>query len=298
VREIFKRFSQGEAVSAIVRDLDERGIRTKNGSQFSRPSVTRIVLDGAAYIGKRRFNGGPLLDGDWNPIVDEDTYWRAVAVLSDPARKPANGGIRPGSARWLLSYLATCGVCGGLISMRHAPRAGSRQVAYYRCVRKGCVQAPVSWADGLAGVGVAMFCAGSPLYEVLTRGEDAQAQAARDEAQSERDRLAEFEEQAATGAISAASFARIASKIEAHIAELEARAVELSAPPALRELQSSAATREERFTEIHARWEAMELASKRSVIRAIFAPELHPAGSNAADPRRFRMPLAPGLRIE
>jgi hypothetical protein len=143
----------------------------------------------------------------------------------------------------------------------------------------------------MATVAVTGFCAGSPLYEVLTRADDREAQAARDEAEAEASRLAEFEAQAVSGALSADSFARIARGIERRIAELEERARELSAPPALRELVSNAATGEERQADIYARWTGMSIPARRSVISAIFAPVLYPANGNPADQNRFRMPL-------
>jgi DNA invertase Pin-like site-specific DNA recombinase len=290
VAEIIGRIAKDEAVSAILRDLAARGITTRAGGAWSRSSLTRLVLGGVVYLGKRRHNGSPLLDGNWPALVDEETYWRAHAVLSDPARKPEGGGIRPGRTRWLLSYVASCSVCGGPLSMRHLPRAGSGQTAYYRCVR-GCVSAPVAWLDRMATVAVTGFCAGSPLYEVLTRADDREAQAARDEAAAERERLAEFESQAVSGALSADSFARIARGIERRIAVLDKRARELSAPPALRELTTDAATPEERWADIYARFCSMPLTARRSVIAAIFAPVLYPAGGNPSDRSRFKMPL-------
>jgi site-specific DNA recombinase len=291
VREIIERIARNEAVSAILRDFAARGETTRAGKPWSRSSLTRLVLEGVVYIGKRRHNGSALQAGEWPPVVEPETYWRAVAVLSDPARKPKGSGIRPGRARWLLSYVAACGVCGGPLSMRHLPRS-SGQTAYYRCAR-GCVSAPVAWLDEMATVGVVGFCSTSPLYEVLTRADDKEAQAARAEAQAERDKLAEFEEQAISGAISAASFARISARLEAQITELEARATELSAPPALRDLVSSAATQEERWEDIHARWRDMPLTAKRGVVSAIFAPVLYPANGDPSDRSRFRMPLDP-----
>ena len=291
VREIIGRIARDEAVSAILRDFTERGIRTRAGAVWSRSSVTRLVLEGVVYIGKRRHNGSQLVDGNWPPLVEEDIYWKAVRVLSNPARKPKGGGIRPGRTRWLLSYVAACGVCGGPLSMRHLPRT-TGQVAYYRC-GNGCVSAPVAFLDEMATVAVVGFCSGSPLYEVLTRGDDREAQAAKDEAEAERERLADFEEQAVSGQLSAESFARIARGIEARIAELEARARELSSPPALRDLVSDAATEEERWKDIHQRWLDMPLTARRAVITTIFAPVLYPANGNPADRGRFRLPLNP-----
>ena len=296
VRETIERISQEEAVSAILRDLAARDITTRSGGNWSRSSLTRLVLEGVVYIGKRRHNGSPLTDGNWPPLVDEDTYWRAVAVLSNPARKPKGGGIRPGRARWLLSYVAACGVCGGPLSMRHLPRSQG-QVAYYRCIRKGCVSAPVAWLDEMATVGVVGFFSRSPLYEVLTRAGSQEAQAARDEADAERTRLAEFEEQAVSGRISAESYARIAGGIETRIAELEEMARSLSAPPALRDLVDgvSGASREERWDDIHARWTGMPLTARRAVISAFFAPVLYPANGNPADRSRFKIPINPAI---
>jgi site-specific DNA recombinase len=295
VREIIERISRDEAVSAILRDLAERGVTTRAGGRWSRSSLTRLVLGGTVYIAKRRHNGSPLLDGNWPALVDDETFWRAHAVLSDPARKPRGGGIRPGRARWLLSYVASCGVCDGPLSMRHLPRSAG-QTAYYRCIRKGCVSAPVEFLDSLATYAVIRFCSESPLFEMLTRGDDKEARAAKDEAQAERDRLAGFEAQAIDGRMSAESFARIARGIERRIATLEARARELSSPPALRELVSSEATGEERFNDILARWRDMPVSARRSVVTSIFAPVLYPAGGNPGDSSRFKMPLNPQLR--
>jgi DNA invertase Pin-like site-specific DNA recombinase len=302
VREIITRLSRSEAITAIIRDLDQRGIRTRAGGKWSNASIARLAKEGVVYIGKRRHNGGPLLDGNWDPIVDVDVYWRAVNVLADPNRKrqaDKRGGIRPGAARWLLSYLAHCGVCSRPLSVKYLDRAAARRIPHYRCA-EGCVVSTVEWLDELATVAVVGFCAQTPMYELLTREEDSEAQAARNEAAGERARLAGFEEQAISGKISASSFTRIASGIESRIAELEERATKLSTPPPLRDLMAgvSGATREERHAEILRRWDAMALTSQRAVVRAMFAPVLHPAGRNPSDPARFKCPPAPGLLAE
>src|SRR5689334_21099420 len=79
VAEIITRIANSEAVSALVNDLAERGIMSPTGkTRWSRGTVCRLVLEGVVYIGKRRHNGGPLLDGNWPPLIDEATYWRAV----------------------------------------------------------------------------------------------------------------------------------------------------------------------------------------------------------------------------
>jgi site-specific DNA recombinase len=298
VREILGRLARADSITGILRDFDRRGIQTRAGKSWSGASIARIATDGFVYIGKRRSADGVLSDGNWPALVTEDVFWAAHAVVTDPARKvqaEKRGGIRPGAARWLLSYLAVCGVCGRPLSVKNIVRV-SGDIPHYRC-SQGCVTAPVKWIDELAIVGAALFCSQSPLFEMLTRSDGAEARTARAEAAAERARLAEFEEQAASGAISAASFARIASGIESRIAELEERATRLSTPPPLRDLMTgvSAATPEERFAEILTRLKDMPLTSLRAVVRAAFAPVLYPAGADPRDPARFKMPPATSL---
>ena len=274
VTEIITRIADGEAVSSIVNDLAARGVLSPTGRErWSRGTICRLVLEGVVYIGKRRHNGGPLRDGNWPALVDEAVYWRAVAVLSDPARKPRGSGIRPGRARWLLSYIATCAVCGGPLSVRHLPRAGSKQIAYYRCIRRGCVSAPADWLEGFVADEVMRWCAEPGRYEQLAGRDDTAAQAARDEAAAERGRLDQFEADAIAGRISAASFARIAAGIEARIAELDERARELATSPALAGFWSRSPQHETAYRRLDflGRWEEMAISARRSVVAALVA---------------------------
>lgn len=294
VREIITRIAQGVAVSAIVTDLFERGILSPTGKpRWSRSSVVRLVTEGFVYIGKRRHKDGPLLDGDWPAIVDTDIYWAAVTVLSDPARKASlknGGGIRPGRSRWLQTYITTCAVCHGPLSVKHLPRAGSGKVPHYRCVGKGCASAPVDWLDFVVTMAVVRWCSQPIVYEVIIAGESREALAAKAEADAERNRLAEFERQAIAGKISAAMFARVTAGIEDRIRRLDNQAEMAASLPELRGLvavhEGSQQAREE---DIYERWLAMPLPAQRRVLRTLAAPELSPAGDNPEDPFRIKM---------
>jgi DNA invertase Pin-like site-specific DNA recombinase len=287
VREIITSIAASKPISRIISDLAERGVPSPTGRpRWAGGTIARIVLEGVVYIAKRRYNGGPLLDGNWPALVDEDVYWKAVTVLQDPRRRPANGsGIRPGRSLHLLSYIAVCDVCEGPLSMRHKTRAGSRQVAYYRCARKGCVSAPMDWLDFLVTEAVIALCSQPSVYQGITETDDREAQAARDEAQSERARLETFEAQAVAGTLSASSFAKIAAGIETRVAELEARAEQLAAPPALRDLVST-----DREADIRERWEGMPIPARRNVVRELYLPRLGPAGTGERlSPWRVKM---------
>src|SRR6201989_3010693 len=113
--------------------------------------------------------------------------------------------IRPGSPGWAVSVPAgSDGYCPISLIARNAE-------VRYQCAtsRAPKVRSPITAAsvkaasplrsngfDDRATSAVVRFCAQSPLYEVLTRGDDKESQAARDEAGAERERLAAFEAQA------------------------------------------------------------------------------------------------------
>jgi DNA invertase Pin-like site-specific DNA recombinase len=298
-REIITRLSRADSVSGIIYDLAQRGITRRDGEPWAHSSIIRMVLEGVVYIGKRRHNSGELLAGNWPPLVDEDVYWAAVAVLRDPARKAAataRGGIRPGAARWLLSYIATCARCGAQLTVTTNRRRNGVPEPQYRCGGKNShCYAPVEWVDWLIGEAVVRWCAQPHAYAEITKGSDRDAVAAADEATAERQRLATFTAQAIAGTLTATAYARIATGIEARIAELEARAAQRGAPAELRALAGERGARE---ADIAARWLAMPTAARRSVIRKIAAPTLAPTGRGGAllSPHRvkpnFAVPLA------
>jgi hypothetical protein len=65
---------------------------------------------------------GKILDGVtavWPPLVTEDVFWTVQRILTDPARTTTGR-----TARYLLSHVVRCGVCGALI-WRHLMNSGS-----------------------------------------------------------------------------------------------------------------------------------------------------------------------------
>src|SRR5262249_19436252 len=113
--EIIRRIASAEPVSAITDDLNRRAVPAHGGNhgsgKWTRRTVRRFA-GSVAYIGKRRVNG-ELVDAQWDPIIDEDTFWAAQHVLNNPKRHKTSSGkaIRPGKSKYLLSYLMICDVC-------------------------------------------------------------------------------------------------------------------------------------------------------------------------------------------
>jgi Recombinase len=103
----------GEPIEAVTRALNARKVPSPRGGRWTHATVRWARLN-VTYIAKRKHNGGPLLDGDWSALVDEETFWSGVALLTAGSRKV----IRPGRAVWLLSLVAECAKCGGPAAAR------------------------------------------------------------------------------------------------------------------------------------------------------------------------------------
>ncbi|MBA3290875.1 MAG: recombinase family protein, partial [Actinobacteria bacterium] len=105
IRKAVDALLAGASIHGIARDLNERAVRTSTGATWRNTEV-RAMLRNPRYAALRVYQGEIIGKGSWPPIIDEDTHYAVVAVLSQPERHKA-GPPR----RYLLSGLALCGVC-------------------------------------------------------------------------------------------------------------------------------------------------------------------------------------------
>jgi site-specific DNA recombinase len=118
VREGYRLFNSGVSLAAIAREWNARGLLTpaqasRGGGNRWQAITVRNVLYAARNAGlveyRPRTAGRQIVaKGNWEPIVSEDTWRAARAVLSDPARR-TTPGPKP---RWLLTGILICGKCG------------------------------------------------------------------------------------------------------------------------------------------------------------------------------------------
>jgi site-specific DNA recombinase len=255
--EIIRRIASAEPVSAITDDLNRRAVPAHGGNggsgKWTRRTVRRFATS-PAYIGKRRVNG-ELIDAQWEPIIDEDTFWAAQHVLSNPLRHKT----RPGKCKYLLSYLMTCEVCGAPMAV-DTPRHRMVTVKYWCSDHKGHYNRVVMGdADDFVTRAVIGRLSSPDFYKHLANGSDEKIIQARAEAARLR---AELDEWAAAD-ITPRAYAIREAKLLPLIEAAEQRATELSVPLPLRDLASPGA-------DIQARWDAMVIAAKREVIRLLF----------------------------
>lgn len=251
VREIVTRIGRAEPVITITRDLNDRGVPSPTGRQWQRQIVRRVAMN-PAYIGQRIY-AGESHSGEWPALVDAESFYAARRVLDDPRRTTT----RPGRVKYLLSYLATCGVCGGLLQA--APRKGAPS---YYCH----ASARVAWLDEIV-TGVVLDRLDDPeLLARLHAPDDATVVEARSQVATLRNRLGEFRDAAAAGELTPSSLAHVETKLLADIQAAEGRASQAGMPLALRDLTGGPDLRE--------RWKRLPVTTQREVVNALLVVKL------------------------
>lgn len=127
--EAAARILAGESAGAIARDISARGWRTPAGNPFTHSTLRKMLA--------RPRLAGLMPDGissaAWDPILPREEWESLVAVLD---AKAAAFGYASNARKYLLSGIATCGVCGATLRTRaayHRPGATG-----YACVAPGC----------------------------------------------------------------------------------------------------------------------------------------------------------------
>ncbi len=129
IREAAQRILDGASVSSIARDWNERMVPTvQNAKHGWTPTSVAGILRNPRVTGLRVHNGEVVAEGNWDPILDRETFERLEAKIRRTARK----GRRP---KQLLSAIARCGLCGHPMWGSHK-REGERWVRRYVCLKR------------------------------------------------------------------------------------------------------------------------------------------------------------------
>jgi site-specific DNA recombinase len=129
VRRIFGLYTDGKlGTTAIAHQLEAEGAPAPRQQGWSRNALL-LILQNPAYLGLIRWNG-QLHQGQHQPLIDQDTFEQAQAIL---ARRNENAALRRGnSSDFLLSGLVRCAGCGRAYVGTSA-HGRSRRCTYYAC---------------------------------------------------------------------------------------------------------------------------------------------------------------------
>ncbi|WP_425311644.1 recombinase family protein [Marinagarivorans algicola] len=148
VQEIFTRYANEESVTAILNDLNARGVNTKRwrtragklkgGKTFNRNAIYTL-LKNRVYLGEV-FYDDAWRDGAHEPIIDRD-LWNKVTVLLDARSR--RGESRPSSDEGSIFMLRgrVFGADGRAMSPWLSSAYKGRKYAYYQLIDKVTVHA-------------------------------------------------------------------------------------------------------------------------------------------------------------
>jgi DNA invertase Pin-like site-specific DNA recombinase len=144
VRRIFASLAAGGSLRATTAALNADQVPTRSGRPWV-PSTVRGIALSYTYAGKRVHDPGhhgghghrmspdaKIYDATWPPLVDDERFYAVRRILLDPRRKTT----RPGKVKHLLSMIATCGACGGPLTVTYRKLDGKRPA--YACRDRSC----------------------------------------------------------------------------------------------------------------------------------------------------------------
>lgn len=144
VREAYRRLlSNGDTLYAICSDWNARGVLSVSGKTWStqalrsmllRPSNAQFIRTGSGWDYDMTIDAttGEIRRGKWDPLIDDDAYLKARALLLSPSRR-TNPGRK---SVHLVSGIARCGLCGAPLRSSSIDDKKGGRVPIYRCVSK------------------------------------------------------------------------------------------------------------------------------------------------------------------
>lgn len=128
VDEIFRRYASGESIKQLREELNQRGLKTQKGRQFTY-STFSTVLKNRKYIGEYKYQD-VVIPGGVPAIVPQDIFDRVQARLAKNQQTPA---AAKAEERYLLTTKLFCGMCGKLMAGESGTSGTGRTYRYYKC---------------------------------------------------------------------------------------------------------------------------------------------------------------------
>lgn len=237
------------------------------GTNWTDTTVRQLLLN-EQCIGSRVFKGEVVKRDCWEPLVDSEVFWAVNNLLKLPARRKGVAGR--GSAIHLLSFIAYCH-CGSPLGWG----GNGKQYPRYRCQGNGFghrdgrkVLAPDVQHVSIAAAELDDFVTEWTLYylsdpETAARLravsiDNAEAAAARAEAERGRAELADWEQKAIDGQISLEMYLAKKAKLEPSVVDAERRAVWTGLPKDILDMCGPDAAK---------KWRQLGVSGKRRVIK-------------------------------
>jgi site-specific DNA recombinase len=258
IRAAAVRVLAGASTSSVCKDLNDRGVPTTGGGEWS-PTTLRRILTNPRTAGRAVLLGEDFGRGDWPAILDQDTADRLAALYTGLNRRTAPPTVH---VKYLLSGMARCGLCGEPVYAR--PVKDGPMV--YRC-RTAHLARRLDLVDEVVEATVVGRLAQPDAVDLLAP--DADLDALRAQATELRDRRDGLASLLADGLMSAAATRESASKLTAAISTIE-RQMTAATPGPLTSLLGA--------DDVAKHWASLTLLAKRDVINVLMTVTIKPAG--------------------
>lgn len=252
--KMYSDFLAGVAQGRIARGLNERGILTSLGNQWSQNAV-RVLLRNARNAGLRTRHGELIGKAQWDPIVPEEVWARTVSTMDN--RKPHSGG---GARKYLLTGVAKCGVCEGPIRAGYTNRGVRNYVCY-----KGHVGRNGEGLDELIHALVLARLADPDLAGLFPGESSDDTEALRSESDTLRGRLDQLAESYADGTLTRSQLITGTERIKARIAVVQSMLAAMASNETLAQIIESG--------DRPRLWESLDVARQRNVVSELM--EIH-----------------------
>ena len=137
VQELFARYADGERLTVLQAEMEERGLRSRRGNAYT-VSVLSNLLKNRKYIGEYKY--GDVITPDGIPaIIDKELFERVQMRMAANKKAPARAKAEE---EYLLTTKLYCGDCGRLMAGESGKGCKGIVYHYYKCSgakrRLGC----------------------------------------------------------------------------------------------------------------------------------------------------------------
>lgn len=252
VRQAYADVLAGASLKSIAKRWNEAGLTTTAGNAWRHDNV-RGVLRNARNAGLRTYRGDVVGPATWKPIVDEDTYAAADALLTLPERRTTDTTAR----KYLLPAIALCWKCGSDVATGHT-RHNKR---VYVCRASKCVSRAAQPVDDLVEAVVVERLSRPDAIDLLSTGDSPDLDAGRAKAQAIRERLDDLATGLEEGLLTLGAVRTSSERLRAELATVEASLRNATHADVLTPLVTA--------EDAAAVWAGCDLRQKRAVVDAL-----------------------------
>lgn len=166
IREMFDLYIKERSILSVTIALNKKGYRTKSHIRKGKPSGNipfkatniHLMLRNMLYMGKINYKGKQVFQGQHEPIISEEIFSQAQAILVENRREKR---VKPSKNTGLLSQIARCKHCDSSMSYTYSVKRRKWKYQYYYCLnaqKRGYENCPTKTVNALRFENQIMAC--------------------------------------------------------------------------------------------------------------------------------------------